>query len=130
MSGIDRRHLIAAAGTTLVAGATAATVASGAAAQPERPGVFRPPAGPRARIIIDNDLGADPDGLFAFVHAMLCPSTDVRAVIGAHALQPTDPFDPTTTQATDAYHKAREMLDLMGLRDRVPTYAGSNTGLV
>ena len=47
---------------------------------------------PRIRVIIDNDFGGDPDGLFQLTHAMLSPSIEVRAVIGSH-LNANDGFD-------------------------------------
>jgi purine nucleosidase len=87
---------------------------------------FTPPGGPRARVIILNDLAGDPDGLFATVHALLSPSTEVRAIIGTlGALNPAD-----TQSAEDAQAKAVQILTLMGLAGKVPTYAGSNTKLM
>ena len=41
------------------------------------------PVSPRARVIIDNDFGGDPDGLFQLAHHLLSPSVEVRAVIGS-----------------------------------------------
>lgn len=41
------------------------------------------PVMPRARVIIDNDFGGDPDGLFQLSHHLLSPSVEVRAVIGS-----------------------------------------------
>lgn len=38
---------------------------------------------PRARLIIDNDFGGDPDGLFQLAHHLLCPTMDVRGVISS-----------------------------------------------
>ena len=66
---------------------------------------FRPPAGPRYRVISDNDYSGDPDGLFQLVHALLSPSLDVRAVIGSH-LAVGDGFDPSTQQAANAVRRA------------------------
>ena len=39
---------------------------------------------PRIRVIIDNDFGGDPDGLFQLAHQLLSSSTDVRAIICSH----------------------------------------------
>jgi hypothetical protein len=80
-------------------------------------------------VIISNDLGADPDGLFAFVHQVLSPSTEVPLVVGAHALLPTDPFDQGKQEADDACAAAVQMLELMGKSRSIKAYAGSNTGL-
>ncbi len=53
--------------------------------------LFLPPAGPRYRVISDNDYSGDPDGLFQLVHVLLSPSLDVRlmfddfyAMLAAH----------------------------------------------
>jgi len=112
-------------GTAQQAGATTPANAPGKSSN--KP--FAPPAGPRARVIISNDLGADPDGLFAFVHQILCTSTDVRAVVGAHAQLPKDFFDTGKYQAQDSADIANKMLKLIGRRN-VPVYAGSNDKLV
>jgi hypothetical protein len=37
----------------------------------------------RARVIIDNDFGGDPDGLFQLAHHVLCTSTEVVQVIAS-----------------------------------------------
>ncbi|WP_258104251.1 nucleoside hydrolase [Marinoscillum sp. MHG1-6] len=36
---------------------------------------------PRARIIMDNDFGGDPDGLFQMAHHLLSPTIEVKAII-------------------------------------------------
>jgi purine nucleosidase len=89
---------------------------------------FRDPAGPRLRVVMDNDYSGDPDGLYQLVHHLLSPSVDVRAVIGS-ALLPDDPFDPGGTAAEGAHRRVLEILELMGLRDRVPALVGSNPPL-
>lgn len=38
----------------------------------------------RAKVIVDNDLSGDPDGLFALAQQVLCESVDLRGIIGAH----------------------------------------------
>ena len=83
---------------------------------------------PRMRVIIDNDFGGDPDGLFALVHILLSPSVDVRAVIGSH-LNANDGFDHSKTQADNAAQKAGEVLKLMKLEGKINLIAGSNTGM-
>jgi hypothetical protein len=89
---------------------------------------FTPPAGPRIRVISDNDYAGDPDGLYQLVHVLLSPSVDLRAVIGSH-LAPGDPFDPSTATADHARDEIRTVLALMGLQDRMAALAGSNAGL-
>lgn len=83
---------------------------------------------PRMRVILDNDFGGDPDGLFALVHLLLSPSVDVRAVIGSH-LNANDGFDHSKIQAENAAQKASEVLKLMKLDSKVTLIAGSNTGM-
>ena len=52
---------------------------------------------PRMRVIVDNDFGGDPDGLFQLAHILLSPSVDVRAIIGSY-LNAADGFDKSKTQ--------------------------------
>jgi purine nucleosidase len=80
---------------------------------------------PRYRVIIDNDFGGDPDGLFQLTHALLSPSIDVRAVIGSH-LNVNDGFDKSNMQAEHAANEARQVMNLMKLAGTVPVIAGSN----
>ncbi|MGY0063990.1 nucleoside hydrolase [Streptomyces sp. LZ34] len=133
MDSSRRRFLVHGATATGVAGATLALGEGMATAKSPGPSGakgqgFVPPAGPRSRTIISNDFGADPDGLFALVHHVLSPSTEVRQVIGAHALLPTDPFDKAEHQAQHAYENAVKVLRLMGRKD-VKACAGSNDKL-
>lgn len=130
MSGIARRHFVL--GGTAAAATLAGTAGFGAApaeaSSTSRQQVFRPPGGPRFRVVSDNDYSGDPDGLYQLTHLVLSPSVDVRAVIGSH-LAPGDPFDPSTEQATNAYRRAVEVLRLLGVSRTVPAYEGSNTAL-
>ena len=71
-------------------------------------------------MIISNDLGGDPDGLFAFVHQVLSTSAEIPLVAGAHCLLPTDPFDKGKREADDAYRYAVQMLRLMGKSRSIP----------
>ena len=34
----------------------------------------------RMRVIVDNDFGGDPDGLFQLTHLLLSPSVEIRAI--------------------------------------------------
>lgn len=43
---------------------------------------YVPKAGPRARVLLVNDLSGDVDGLFAAAHMLLSPSIELRAIIG------------------------------------------------
>src|SRR4051794_35620765 len=84
-------------------------------------------AGPRFRVVSDNDYSGDPDGLYQLVHLLLSPSVDVRGVIGSH-LAPGDEHDPSDHTADNALREARKVLELLG-RDDVEAVAGSNRGL-
>jgi len=83
---------------------------------------------PRMRIIIDNDFGGDPDGLFQLVHHLLSPSVEIRAIIGSH-LKAGDGFDPSKETATNAKKKIEEVLSIMNLGKTFPVYQGSNMAL-
>src|SRR5947199_9721335 len=118
MGGIERRQFVL-AGATAAAAAPAGVVAARAetAATPQQ---FRPPGGPRFRVVSDNDYSGDPDGLYQLAHLLLSGSVDVRAVIGSH-LAPGDPFDPSTDQATNAQRRAVDALRRRGLSRTLPT---------
>jgi purine nucleosidase len=79
----------------------------------------------RYRVIIDNDFGGDPDGLFQLAHALLSPSIEVRAVIGSH-LNANDGFDRSNMQAEHAATEALQLLKVMKLEAVVPVITGSN----
>jgi inosine-uridine nucleoside N-ribohydrolase len=80
---------------------------------------------PRMRIIIDNDFGGDPDGLFQLVQHLLSPSVEIRGIIGSH-LRPGDGFDRSKESATHARQKIDEVLSIMNLTNAYPVYQGSN----
>ena len=83
----------------------------------------------RCRVISDNDYAGDPDGLYQLAHLLLSPSVDLNAVIGSH-LAPGDPFDSSEATADHAVREIEAILELLGMRDRVRSVAGSNARLV
>lgn len=83
---------------------------------------------PRMRVIVDNDFSGDPDGLFQLTHILLSPSVETRAIIGSH-LRADDGFDRSKTQAKNAAAKAKEIMQVMGLKTNIPVLAGSNTAM-
>lgn len=83
---------------------------------------------PRIRVIVDNDFGGDPDGLFQLVHEILSPSVEIRGIIGSH-LKPGDFLDPSDKTATNACAGVNELLAKMNLSGKYPIYEGSNSGL-
>jgi len=80
---------------------------------------------PRMRVIIDNDFGGDPDGLFELVQHLLSPSVEIRTIIGSH-LKPGDGFDPSNETAAHAKQKIEEVLSIMNMNNAYPVYQGSN----
>jgi purine nucleosidase len=87
-----------------------------------------PPAGPRCRVISDNDYSGDPDGLYQLAHILLCPSIDLRLVIGSH-LAPGDVLDPSARTADNAREEAVKVIELLGRANAVDAVAGSNVRL-
>jgi len=83
---------------------------------------------PRMRVIMDNDFGGDPDGLFALTHLLLSPSVEVRAIIGSH-LSANDGFDNSKIQAQHAVDKAREVIQAINIQSNIPVITGSNTAM-
>lgn len=84
---------------------------------------------PRFRVIIDNDFGGDPDGLFQLAHALLSPSVEIRAVIGSH-LHANDGFDRSKEQAVNAAKAAQQLMKVMKMEKAAPVLSGSNTAMV
>lgn len=82
---------------------------------------------PRSRVIIDNDFGGDPDGLFQLAHQVLSPSTKIAGIIGSH-LRKGDGFDPSDKTATHAAEKAREVIHLLQA-DSLTVTEGTNEAL-
>lgn len=80
---------------------------------------------PRARIIIDNDFGGDPDGLFQLAHHLLSPSVSVVGVIASKHYPSGFYGDPGT--AAFASEQARTLLDL--LNTDIPLYSGAEIAL-
>ncbi len=87
-----------------------------------------PQTAPRQRVILDNDFAGDPDGLFQLAHHLLCPSVDVRLIVGSH-LHEHEPWPTAADQPAAAAAKAGELLGLLGLRGRAPVLAGAGHAL-
>lgn len=108
---------------TLIAGALALVIASSTRAAEISSGIK-----PRQRIIIDNDFGGDPDGLFQTAHHLLSPSVDIRLLIGSH-LPAGMHFGLPGPQAAHAADQVTELLDTMGLVSRPRVVAGAEVAL-
>lgn len=83
---------------------------------------------PRYKVIVDNDFGGDPDGLFQLVHQILSPSTEIKGIIGSH-LKPNDPFDKSAVTAENAVKRVNETLEVMNLKNKFSVFQGSNDQL-
>ena len=73
------------------------------------------------RVIVDNDFGGDPDGLFQLAHQVLSPSAEVRVIIGSHYY---DEFFGNPGTSAFACQMAKELLQVMHC-DTLPIYAGA-----
>ncbi len=78
----------------------------------------------RVRVIIDNDFGGDPDGLFQLAHHLLSPSVDVRAIIGSH--HHPEGFYGHPGTAEHAVAMAEQLLEVMNLKGRIPVIRGAS----
>lgn len=124
----NRRQLIGTAGGAAFASALGLGAVEHAAASVNgKPGPFRPPAGPRSRIMYLNDLAGDIDGLFATVHAVLSTSIELRGIVGTGPGQHKRHFpNESSQQATETAH---ELLAQMGRSSQTRIYEGSSTYL-
>ena len=78
-------------------------------------------AQPRMRVIVDNDFGGDPDGLFQLAHQVLSPSAEIRAIIGSHHY---DDFFGNPGTSAFACKMAKEVLSVMHC-DSLSVYVGA-----
>lgn len=93
------------------------------------PGLVRAAADPRRyRVICDNDFSGDPDGLVQLAQHLRSPSTDIRAIIGSH-LHADEAWAKSEHQATDSANRARQLMGVMGLTDKVPVLAGAEKAM-
>ncbi|MFM6977695.1 MAG: nucleoside hydrolase, partial [Micrococcales bacterium] len=82
---------------------------------------------PRVRVMIDNDLAGDPDGLFQLAHQVLSPASVVTHVLATPHAPFVDDLDPDLCAA--AARIAKECLDLCGRSD-IPVVLGTNDKMV
>lgn len=78
----------------------------------------------RARVIVDNDFGGDPDGLFQMAHHLLSPSVEIRGIIGSHNYP--NGFYGHPGSSEHAYAVVNELLAVMNLERKPPVYLGAN----
>lgn len=82
---------------------------------------------PRVRVIIDNDFGGDPDGLFQLAHHILSPSVEIKGIIGSQHYK--GGFYGSSETATYACTQVKELLSIMRLTGKLPVYEGGASGL-
>lgn len=81
----------------------------------------------RVRVIIDNDFGGDPDGLFQLAHHLLSPSVEVRAIIGSRH-HPRG-FYGYPGSSEHGVTMAQDLLGVMGMTGKVPVIRGAEARL-
>ena len=90
---------------------------------------FAQPGSPREdrrpKIIVDNDLCGDPDGLFALAHQVLCESVNIRGIVGAH-LNARPGMGGSRNQAEVSVEKANGLLEVMGLAGKFTVVPGAD----
>ena len=82
---------------------------------------------PRMRVIIDNDLGGDPDGLFQLAHHLMSPSVEISGVIASH-LYEQGFGGPGTSEF--AKEKALEILKILKLENSIPVYTDKSESMI
>lgn len=81
---------------------------------------------PRMRVLIDNDLGGDPDGLFQLAHHLLSPSVEIRGIVASHLYEQGFGGPGTSEYAKE---KAMEVLKILKLETSIPVYIDKNKAL-
>lgn len=104
----------------------AALAAQFAALALARPAIGAAP--PMARVIIDNDLAGDPDGLFALAHHVLSPSVEIPLIVGSH-LPDMPGFPNSGRSAAAAVERAEALLKVMGKTGAYPLKAGAERAI-
>lgn len=83
----------------------------------------------RVDVIVDNDLCGDGDGLFHLVHQLLCTSSDVKGVVGAHLGTSrhwgASESENKLNNAEISVNRANEILELLGMTGTTVVKAGA-----
>lgn len=82
---------------------------------------------PRCRVIIDNDFGGDPDGLFQLAHHLLSPTVEVKAIIGS--ITYPDGFYGYPGTPEHSTQMARSLLQVMKLNGKYEVLSGASERL-
>lgn len=78
----------------------------------------------RSKVIVDNDLCGDPDGLFALAQQVLCENINLRGIVGAH-LGGGNGSMVRGDQAATSVQKAQDMLKVIGMEGKFTVVPGS-----
>ncbi|MFC3971240.1 nucleoside hydrolase [Maribacter confluentis] len=78
------------------------------------------------RVIIDNDLGGDPDGLFQLAHHLLSPSVEIRGIVASHLYERGFGGPGTSEYAKE---KALEILKILKLNNSIPVYTDKSKSM-
>lgn len=82
---------------------------------------------PRMRVIIDNDLGGDPDGLFQLAHHLMSPSVEIRGVIASHLYEQGFGGPGTSEYAKE---QAMKIIKILKLENSIPVYTDKSESMV
>ena len=82
---------------------------------------------PRMRVIIDNDLGGDPDGLFQLAHHLMSPSVEIRGIIASHLYEQGFGGPGTSEYAKE---QSMKVINILGLENSVNVYIDKSRSMV
>ncbi len=87
--------------------------------------------GGRVKVLVDNDLCGDGDGLFHLMHQLLCTSSDVRGIVGAHVGVQSQAWGQTRNEAAAhnnadiSVSRALEIIDIVGKTGQIEVRPGA-----
>lgn len=85
----------------------------------------------RVKVIVDNDLCGDGDGLFHLMHQLLCTSSDVRGIVGAHIGAQSQAWGLSQGEASArnnaeiSVSRALEIIDIVGKTGQIAVKPGA-----
>tara|TARA_R110002074_G_scaffold401493_2_gene599862 strand:- start:22550 stop:23572 length:1023 start_codon:yes stop_codon:yes gene_type:complete len=82
---------------------------------------------PRMRVIIDNDLGGDPDGLFQLAHHLMSPSVEICGVITSHLYEQGFGGPGTSEYAKE---QAMKIIKILKLENSISVYTDKSESMV
>jgi purine nucleosidase len=82
---------------------------------------------PRMRVMIDNDLGGDPDGLFQLAHHLMSPSVEITGVIASHMYEQGFGGPGSSEYAKE---QAMKIIKLLKLENEVHVYTDKSQSMI